>query len=280
MRIALFLALVLIAGSSVSAAPRPEPTKEQEAATAEAQRIGRDLYDFDQAAWGATDALVAVMSDPGAQGVKGWIVEREGGGTIATFYGLRDGKPYKIFVAHVQGREVTASHVLGSSDDSTMTPLEQRMVAARTVALEQQTFAKIGFQPCERASLNTVVLVPPTVSAAVPVYYLTPQTAMDRYPFGGHYRVDIGADGSILGSRAFAKSCLAMTPKAPPGGEPAAMFITHLLDAQTTEIHAWLSLVANIPILVGTVPSGQLWRVEQGTITLMGLLPESARSTS
>jgi len=280
MRKTVALAVALLLGSPAAPAAAPAPTAAQAAAVAEAQRIGRDIYDFDQAAWGSTDALVAAIPDPGAQGVRGWIVEREPGGTIATYYGLRDGKPYKIFVAHARGRKVTASHVVAAGEDAAMTAIEQRMVAARAVALEQQTLASIGFQPCERASLNSVVLVPPTADAPVPVYYLTPQVAMDRYPFGGNYRVDIAADGSVLGSRAFAKSCIAMAPQAPPGGHAAGMVITHLLDPQPTEIHAWLSLVANVPIFVATIPSRELWGVEHGTIRLLRTLPEPDKPAS
>ena len=280
MRKAVAFILALWVGSPSIGASPPAPTAAQVAAIAEAQRIGRDIYDFDQAAWGSTDALLAALPDPDANGVRGWIVEREPGGTVATYYGLRDGKPYKIFVAHALGRKVSASHVVGADEDATMTPVEQRMVAARAVALERQTLAKIGFQPCERTSLNSVVLVPPTADAPVSVYYLTPQTARDRYPFGGHYRVDIAADGSIVGSRAFAKSCVAMTPQVPPGGRAAGMFITHILDPQPTEIHAWLSLVSNIPIFVATMPSHELWDVKQGMITLLRTLPDSGAPAS
>jgi len=88
MRKTLALAVALLLGSP--AAPAAAPTAAQAAAVAEAQRIGRDIYDFDQAAWGSTDALVAAIPDPGAQGVRGWIVEREPGGTIAFGEGTFD----------------------------------------------------------------------------------------------------------------------------------------------------------------------------------------------
>jgi hypothetical protein len=267
----------LISGSSAAAAPPvPVATPAQASAVAEAQRIGRDLYDFDQAAWGSTDALVAAMPDPGAAGVKGWIVERDADGPVAIYYGLRGDKPYKLFVAHMRGRSVTSSHIYKAGEDDAMAPIEQRMVAARAVALTPQTFARIGFQPCDSASLNSVVLVPATVDAPVSIYLLTPQTANDRYPFGGHYRVDIASDGSISGSRAFAKSCLAMSRATAPNGRPSAMIVTHLLEDQPTEIHVWLSLVANLPILVGTTTSRELWGVEKGKIQLLRALPEPA----
>ena len=89
--------LLLLAGLS-SASPAPATTvtarsPAQLAATAEAERIGRDLFDFDQAAWGSTDALVAAMPDPGGAGVRGWIVEREPAGAVAIFYGLNGSQP-------------------------------------------------------------------------------------------------------------------------------------------------------------------------------------------
>jgi len=270
----------LLAGlSSASPASVPPHTviarpPEQLAAAAEAERIGRDIYDFDQAAWGSTDAMVAAIPDPAAAGVRGWIVEREPNGTVATFYGLNGGQPYKLFVAHMQGQKVLSQHVVAQSEDRSMTPVEQRMVAARYVVMSSEGLRKIGFQPCSKASINSVVLPPATADGVVPVYVLTPQATLDSFPIGGHYRADVAADGSIVRSRAFAKSCFAMDRKQVPG-DVRMFVVTHLLDPQPTEIHVWTSLASHIPLAVAIVPSGDLWTVAEGRIKYQYTLPAS-----
>src|SRR4051812_32025012 len=108
MRRLIFIFVLVVMPVPVGAATVPRMTTAQRSAVADAERRGRDIYDFDQAAWGSTDALLAALPDPSRAGVKGWIVEREPGGAVAIYYGLRSDKPYKIFVAHVQGRKVIA----------------------------------------------------------------------------------------------------------------------------------------------------------------------------
>jgi hypothetical protein len=263
--------LLLLAGLS-SASPAPAPAHsviarppEQLAAAAEAERIGRDIYDFDQAAWGSTDALVAAIPDPAAAGVRGWIVQREPGGTIAIFYGVNGSQPYKLFVAHMQGRKVVSQHVVAANEDRGMTPIEQRMVAARSAVMSMDGLRKIGFQPCSNASVNSVVLPPATPDAVVPVYVLAPQASVDSFPIGGHYRAEVAADGSIVRSRAFAKSCIAMDRKQ-SAGNPQMFVVSHLLDPQPTEIHVWTSLASHVPLAVVIAPSGDLWTVADGRI--------------
>jgi hypothetical protein len=268
--------LLLLAGLS-SASPAPSTTvvarpAAQLAAVADAERLGRDIYDFDQAAWGSTDALLAAIPDPSAAGVRGWIVEREPAGTIAIFFGLNGSKPYKVFIAHMQGKTVLSSHVMDANDDRNMTTLERRMVEARIIALTPDTLKKINFRPCSNALVNSVVLPPATADAPVPVYILTPQSTMASFPIGGHYRVDIAADGSIAASRPFAKSCIVMDRANMP--ENSKMFVlTHLLDPQPTEIHVWLSLVAGLPLAVATLPAGDVWTVANGAIKYQYTLP-------
>lgn len=148
------------------------------------------------------------------------------------------------------------------------------MVVARTTATMPDTLNKVGVRRCSSAPLNSVVLPPVTPDGAVPVYILTPQATSNSFPIGGHYRIDIAADGSIAGSRAFAKSCIALDRE--QGGAKAAMlFITHVLDPQPTEIHVWTSLASNMPLAVAIVPSGDVWLVADGHLSYQyTLLPQ------
>jgi len=274
--------LLLLAGIS-SASPADKSTviprpPEQLAIAAEAERLGRDIYDFDQAAWGATDAMAAAMHDYAAAGVKGWIVEREPTGAVAIFYGQDKAQPYKIFVAHMQGQKVVSSHIVAAGEDRNLTPIEQRMVAARTIALRRETLdwlQKQDFHPCTSGSINTVVLPPATPEAPVPVYLLTPQASLSSFPIGGHFRIDVAADGSIVRSRAFAKSCIVLDPRQVPAD--ARMFlVSHLLDQQPTEIHVWVALASHVPLGVLIAPHGDIWTVADGKVRYMSTLPASS----
>ena len=263
--------LLLLAGLSSASVEAPPPViprpPEQLAAAAEAERIGHDIYDFDQAAWGSTDAMLAALPDPGDAGVRGWIVEREAGGTVATFYGFNGADPYKVFIAHMQGQKALSSHVTTANEDRSLNAIERRMVAARQAVINPEALQKIGFQPCSNASINSVVLPPATPVGAVPVYILAPQASPDSFPIGGHYRADVAADGTILHSRAFAKSCIALDRKQVPKSGDIKMFaVTHLLDPQPTEIHVWISLASHVPLAV-IVPSGDVWAVAEGRIS-------------
>ncbi|WP_116090550.1 hypothetical protein [Sphingomonas crusticola] len=259
--------LLLLAGlSSASSAPATKVIARapaQLAAVEQAERIGRDLYDFDQAAWGATDALVAAMPDPAKAGVRGWIVERENAGTVAIFYGLNGNQPYKVFVAHMQGRKVLSQHIVSANDDRGMTAIERRMADARAAVMTPETLNKVGVRQCGKGALNTVVLPPATIDGIVPVYVLAPQATISSFPLGGHYRIDVAANGSIAGSRPFTNSCIAMDlKKAVPN--PLMFFVTHVLDPQPTEIHVWISLASRVPLGVAIASSGDVWAVADG----------------
>jgi hypothetical protein len=85
--------------------------------------------------------------------------------------------------------------------------------------------------------------------------------------------VDVAADGSIVRSRAFAKSCIAMDRKQ-SSSSPVAFYVTHLLDPQPTEIHVWVSLASGLPLMVATLPAGDVWSVANGQIKYQNSLPK------
>jgi hypothetical protein len=138
------------------------------------------------------------------------------------------------------------------------------MISARQVAAQQ------GKTPCGASTFNTVVLPPASPSDVVAVYLLTPQLKTGEYPAGGHYEVDVAADGSVAASRAFTRSCLTLgRPPPSPGMRPSAMFLTHLLDPTPTEIHVYLSLWSKETLFVGIqAPALRVWEVNGSTISL------------
>jgi hypothetical protein len=60
-----------------------------------------------------------------------------------------------------------------------------------------------------------------------------------------------------------------MPARPPAGAKSAALFITHLLDPVPTEIHVFSSLVAHVPVMVGT-RDGRIWAVDGTRIAPVG----------
>ena len=86
---------------------------------------------------------------------------------------------------------------------------------------------------------------------------MSTQSENNSYPFGGHFRVEVSADGTAGASRVFTRSCLTMSGHG--ADKSAAMFITHLLDPVPTEIHVFTALTAHQPVGVGTMDKRLWW---------------------
>ncbi len=154
------------------------------------------------------------------------------------------------------GTVVSSREIRPGDGDRALTPTGQRMALARKVA----TTARVA--PCARAAFNTVIIPPASETASVEVYLLTPQVKAGEYPFGGHYRVTVDADGQIAATRPFMKSC--MTQDLPPNA--VAAMVSHLLDPAPTEIHAWLARWTGKSVYVMVAEPEQLWEVTADAI--------------
>jgi hypothetical protein len=115
----------------------------------------------------------------------------------------------------------------------------QSMADAKAAAIEELVRQDWGF--CSQSQPNTLIL-PPDAQGTVAVYFLTSTTENGVYPFGGHYRIDIAADGSVSAARKYTNTCLNMQLQAGPNGEePVGLGVSHLLDEEPTEIHYFQS---------------------------------------
>lgn len=215
--------------------------------------IGRLIFDYDRAAWVATDAMMAAIPAAELPKTGGWVVlPRADGALVVTFYEGTQGQGRGYFDAVVKDGDVIEQKVVAISDRRPLSQVQQRMADAWKVAMMRS-----GHQPCAQARFNSVVLPPATDEAPVTVYLLTPQVQRGVYPFGGHYRVDVDKDGKIVVDRAFTRSCLAMES----GGDRSDfMVVTHLLDPMPTEMHVFLSIWIRKPIMVSTM-DGRNWAV-------------------
>jgi hypothetical protein len=222
------------------------------------------MYLFDRAAWLTSDDVLARIPADRQAEFGGWIVTPLADGVHVDYFGKDAAADHVIYGADVKGEAVSNAAVYPATAEPPLKePALQMVRALRAARAVMERHA--DWHSCTNAPLNTVVL-PPDSNGIVAVYFLTPQTEMNSFPLGGHYEVDIARDGSTAYARSFTKDCLTVS-KSPPatGAQPAALFVTHILDPQPTEIHVFEQYYVGIPIFVGTGPN-TVWKVESGTI--------------
>lgn len=261
MRVAGLLAAAALCAAAAPAAPRLKPA--EEAAIVRAAERGALLFDIDRAAWVTTDDLFDQLHANREVPIKGWVVEREGsvpGAYVVTYY--IDGPSGLVawYVGHVRDNAVVSSILLPEGERPALTPAQARMARAIQVAGERK-----GLLRCTDSRFNVEAIPPAAADAPIDVYVLSAMTETDVYPFGGHHLVRVGADGKVLSSRAFTKSCVNISSRGTDKEDMAAFSITHILDPVPTEIHVFLSLWSRKPIAVGTRTG--VWWVAGNKIT-------------
>lgn len=261
---------------ALAAAPAPAPAPALSAAqvdaVARAEARGAQMFAYDHAAWLASDAFqkdaAGKLEGLVARGLTGYVVEPgEGDALQVSFFGRRDGKLFALARYTVAGREAKGGP---SADEPVLSPLAVRLADARDKAVE--AMQKPGHELCTSSPPNTLVL--PLADGGIAAYMLSSTTDAATYPAGGHYRFDFDAQGAMVGERPFMKSCITLSSRDGKGKPVAMAFVTHLLDPQPTEIHAFVSRNLPVPLIVATVANRQMWGLRQGRITPLGLVPE------
>lgn len=248
------LAWLCITSPAVSAATvagaSPAEDADTAQAIAQAESLGRQMFEHDLAAERATDALLE-SSMRGDSRVQGWVTERHddryqvsmlGEGAVVLYQATTDAR----------GNLAGATKVLAVPVPPTA--YQAGAAAARTLALGSR------YDACAKTYNSVVLPVPGTATDAWTVYLLPATTDPAVVPLGGSYRFDI-AHGRITSQRAFTNSCIQLQ-RAPRG---AAMIVGHLLDPTPTEVHVFWSLWARSPLYVST-GEGMVWKIEDGRI--------------
>lgn len=226
-----------------------------------ASQRGADLFDYDRAAWVASDALMADLKEMPRGKPYGWVVTPSGaGGLEVSFLADDEGRIYRFYAASVRDHKVVASLFL-KGEHQTLTEAQLAMARARDVAIE-------AVRPvCQPQPYNTVVLPGRSGGGAIDVYLLTPQMEAGAYPVGGHTRVTVGADGTIVAQHAFLNTCLTVDERQlPEGASNPIIGVSHLNDPLPTEIHVFLSIWMQAPILVAVAEPERSWMVQGTTI--------------
>lgn len=231
-------------------------TAQQQAAIERAERIGRDLYEHDRAAWLATDAALAEFTLAQRARMRGWVTEREGESVVVTFVAEDDGALRSGYRAVFNGGALT----------------ERRIHAAPLT--EHQTHL---FQARQTATTQEVTLCGPPYNAAtvpreqgdgVDVYLMPATSEHNLVRVGGFHRIGVDlASGGVIDFEAFSRSCLEVGDTPPPGTTEAMIFVTHVLSDTPAETHVFLSLSTGAPLFVST--RAGLWRIANGRITFV-----------
>ncbi len=250
----LAMAAVGLMAAALAPAAMAEVTEAEKTANAEAMELGKRLYQYDQAAWHSTDAMVAALEGRTTT-VAGWVVEEPGDGSLlVTYYG--DGESERPVVARYVMRDgKVVSGGLGTADDR-LSAAAYRMIAARSAAMARAVDEKLGL--CTNGNLNHIIL-PPRDDGTISVYLMSSAVEHGVFPLGGHYRFDIDAAGKVASWRPFLKSCMMIDSR--PEGEMAkktAFYVSHLLDPQPTEIHYFVRY--NVPVDMAIImPDEDVW---------------------
>ncbi|HEY0027290.1 MAG TPA: hypothetical protein VGC35_05425 [Allosphingosinicella sp.] len=255
---------VLLAAALPATAAAPDRMSDAEAAAVQlALNRGVLIYAYDQAAWHGTDDMVTKIPNA-PDTVGGWIVDGPSDAPEIVFYDRNATDPHAVYTARFKDGKLESSRVLTAADDRTLSPVRKALIAAKGAAAEALEAAKT--LQCKEQPFNTVVL-PGIGAEPVLVYFLSPQTSKTAIPMGGHYRVEVAANGKAK-LRPFTKSCLELE-FGEPGKKPEALAVSHFLDPTPTEVHVFSSLAAHLPIYVGTREGGRIWAVEGPRIRLL-----------
>jgi hypothetical protein len=204
------------------------------------------LYEYDQAAWHATDAVIA--TNPPKELLGRYIARKTDAGWVVAFGRLNESKDaFLIAVMATQGptlQQFTVKRIDPPQADTGFFLFAARAVDTVTP----------GFHGATGRTYNASVI--PAAGGQLYVYLEPGQTDADGdyFPLGADVRFLVSGDGkAILETRQMHKSLI---PKAeiPPGAKLESGYHTHVLSdiPEDSDVYVVLSRKPSIPEYVGT----------------------------
>jgi len=221
-----------------------------------AMTLGRQIYAIDGAAALASAALRRNGIDPQAGGIVGWVTEPAANGILVRFVRRGSQGPEAAYDVTVDAGG--SAPALARRDGAPLTPDQAAQFAAAQLALGRLD------QPCSKTYRPVAFRDPGTRNWRV--YALATSTDPGVFMVGGHYRFLVSPDGGriLSGGRLPPPSCLA-GEKTSEGHAAVAFMVAEPVSAIPTEIHVFLSLRQDLPLIVMTT-NGKHWLVANGTI--------------
>jgi len=233
--------VVLVAFCSLSARDKPQPGPILPEVTAR----GRALYEYDQAAWHATDAVRAMH--PPEQLVGRYIAHKADKGWTVVFGRLNERRD-EFLVAYEATQGTTLHEFTAKPFDPPQADASFYLAAAKAIDTALRDFQG------EKRPYNVAVL--PAASGQLYVYVMPAQTRAGIYPLGGDARYLISADGStIVEKRQLHKTILETSSgSVPKGSKPQAGYHSHILSdvPEDTDVSYVLTRQPSMPEVVGT----------------------------
>ncbi|HET9305523.1 MAG TPA: hypothetical protein VFO46_05800 [Candidatus Sulfotelmatobacter sp.] len=247
--------VLLLASTAVAGKKKSEPDPVMTDVTAR----GRALYEYDQAAWYATDAVQAMH--PPDQSVGRYLALKSDKGWTVAFGHLNDQRDRFLI-----GYEATQGATLQEFTVKKLDPAQED-ITFYLAAAKAFDSALHDFQGQKRP-YNVAIL--PAPGEQLYVYVIPAQTKTGIYPLGGDVRYLITADGgTIVEKRQLHKSIMENNPSSvPKGATPAWGYHTHVLSdvPEDTDVFYVLSRKPSMPEAIGTL-NKKLYEVSSdGTI--------------
>ena len=249
-------------------AAAPTPVMAQKMTSDEFQialNRGQLLYAYDQAAWHATDAMIADAKKRGLmdalpQMLGGWIVMGTPDEPKVLFFDRHGNDPRAVYIVHLAdgGTRVASMQFVETEEDRRIDNEGLSLIHARDIALS--SLAGVELLRCAKGLWNTVVLPPDEPGGPSLVYVLSPQDTLDIAPAGGHYRIEVSADGKPSPPHAFSKSCINL-PTDQAEAKPTGLMVTQLMDPVPTEVSVFTMFVTKLPLYVLTTANEHTWVV-------------------
>ncbi len=224
---------------------------------------GRALYEYDQAAWHATDAVQA--TSPPTASLGRYIARKSGTGWTVVFGHLNEHRDrFLIGCEATQGassREFAVKRFDPPQEDASF-----YLAAAKAIDTALADF--VG----QNRPYNVAVL--PTPSNQLYVYVFPAQTDAKVYPLGGDARYLITPDGStVVEKRQLHKTILEDRGELPKGATPQGSFHTHVLSdvPEDTDVFFVLTRKPPLPEFIGTM-NKKLYTVNPDGTILEGKL--------
>jgi len=252
------IAIVLSLLSAPSAFSKKAPTISSEELAQITER-GRALYAYDQAAWHATDAVLATHPNKGED--NRYLVRKTDDGFIVAFGHLNESRDaFLIAYLATQGK---------ASQEFSVEHFETRkadrgyfLSAAKAVDL-----ALRDFQP-ENATYNVAVL--PAPEGQLYVYVFPAQTKEGVYLIGGDERYTVSTDGNALVDKHRMHHSIVPfdTHSIPRGSTLSAGFHVHVLSdvPEDSDVFYVLTRRPSIPEFIGFNGKVVYEIMEDGTI--------------
>ena len=255
-RVGFIATLILLATGSAFSKKAPKISSEE---LRQITDRGRALYAYDQAAWYATDAVLATNPKQGEDGR--YIVQKTDAGFTVAFGHLNEGRD-AFLIAHIATQGKTPQVFSVERFETARKDTGFYFAAAKAIDL-----ALKDFQP-EKATYNIAVLPAPENNLYV---YLYPTATEDGvYLVGGDERYTVSSDGNTLIEKHRMHHSIVPfdTHSAPQGTTLSAGVHGHVLSEvpEDTDVFYVLTRKPSLPEFIG-VDGKILYQIQtDGTI--------------